>query len=115
MINCLEDIFAVHGFPVSIKTDNAPNFISAEFEQYLHSRVIRHATSLWPQSNGEVKRQNRTLLKYMRIVQSQGKDLKTELNKFLLAYRTTPHSTTGIAPAEMLFRRKIRTKLPEMG
>ena len=50
----------------------------------------------------------------MKIIQSQGKDLKTELNKFLLAYRTTPHSTTGIAPAEMLFRRKIRTKLPEI-
>jgi len=116
MINCLEDIFAVYGLPVSIKTDSAPNFTSAEFEQYLCSHVIRHVTSipLWPQSNGEVERQNKTLLKYMKIVHSQGKNLKTELNKFLLAYRTTPHSTTGIAPAEMLFRRKIRTKLPEM-
>jgi len=116
MIYCLEDIFAVHGLPISLKTDNAPNFTSGEFEQYLRDCAVDHHTSipLWPQSNGEVERQNRTLLKYMKIVHSQGKNLKKELHKFLLAYRTTPHSTTGIAPAEMLFRRKIRTKLPEI-
>jgi len=116
IINCLEDIFAVHGFPIFLKTGNASNFTSAEFEDYMRECGIRHHTSvpLWPQSNGEVERQNRTLLKYLKIVHSQGKDLKTELHTFLLAYRTTPHSTTGMAPAEMLFRRKICIKLPEI-
>ena len=116
IIDCLQDVFAVHGFPVALKTDNAPNFTSAEFEEYLRDCGIRHHTSipLWPQSNGEVERQNRTLLKYLKIVHSQGQNIQTELHKFLLAYRTTPHSTTGMAPAEMLFRRKIRTKLPEV-
>ena len=32
-----------------------------------------------------------------------------------MAYRSTPHTTTGVSPAELLFRRKIRTKLPEVG
>ena len=32
--------------------------------------------------------------------------------KFLLAYRSTPHS--GISPAKLLFGREIRTKLPEL-
>lgn len=27
-------------------------------------------------------------------------------------YRSTPHSTTGVSPAELLFGRKPRTKLP---
>ena len=36
------------------------------------------------------------------------------MNKFLLAYRSTPHSTTGISPAELLFRRPLRTKLPQV-
>ena len=27
-------------------------------------------------------------------------------------YRTTPHSTTGMSPAELLFRRKLRTRIP---
>ena len=36
------------------------------------------------------------------------------MEKFLLAYRSTPHSTTGMSPAEMLFNRKLRTKLPHL-
>ncbi|CAH3023948.1 unnamed protein product, partial [Porites evermanni] len=27
---------------------------------------------------------------------------------------STPHSTTGVSPAELLFRRRIRTKLPHL-
>ena len=29
-------------------------------------------------------------------------------------YRSTPHSTTGVSPAELLFGRRIRTKLPQL-
>ena len=36
------------------------------------------------------------------------------VNRFLLAYRSTPHSTTGKSPAELLFRRKLKTKMPEL-
>ena len=31
-----------------------------------------------------------------------------------MMYRSTHHSTTGISPAELLFRRRIRTKLPQL-
>ena len=34
--------------------------------------------------------------------------------KFLLNYRTTPHCTTGFAPAELLFNRKVHNKLPQL-
>jgi len=37
-----------------------------------------------------------------------------ELLTYLFAYRTTPHSTLGISPAEALFGQKLRTKLPEL-
>ena len=30
---------------------------------------------------------------------------------FLFAYRTTPHSTTGVSPAELLMGRKLKTRL----
>ena len=36
------------------------------------------------------------------------------MDDFLMMYRSTPHSTTGISHAELLFGRKIRTKLPHL-
>ena len=32
----------------------------------------------------------------------------------MTAYRTTPHSTTGVSPARLLFGREIRSKIPEL-
>lgn len=29
-------------------------------------------------------------------------------------YRSTPHTITGVSPAELIFGRKVRTKLPEL-
>lgn len=35
--------------------------------------------------------------------------------KYLAVHRSTPNATTGASPAELLYRRKFRTKLPELG
>ena len=32
-----------------------------------------------------------------------------KLDKFLFQYRVTPHTTTGVSPAELMFGRKLRT------
>ena len=32
----------------------------------------------------------------------------------MLNYRATPHCTIGIAPSDLLFNRKIQTKLPQI-
>ena len=34
--------------------------------------------------------------------------------KFLLAYRTTPQTNTGVTPAFLMFSRELKTKLPEL-
>ena len=57
------------------------------------------------------KRQNRSLLRAIRIAHSEGKDWKAELATFLRAYRTTPHSVTAVPPAEAFLQRKVRCKL----
>ena len=54
-----------------------------------------------------------TLLKRLQIAQAKGKQWKKEVRKYLIAYRSTPHTTTAVSPAELLFARKIRTKLLE--
>ena len=115
IIRSCNKIFATHGYPLSLKTDNGKQLISQEFESYLDEHGIKHLTSppLWPQANGEIERQNKTMLKAMRIAAAEGKDWKFELYKLLIAYRSTPHETTGVSPAKRMFRREIRTKLPE--
>ena len=115
IIRCLENHFTRHGIPETLRTDNGSNLVSHEMEEFLDELGIKHKKTipLWPRANGEVKRQNKSLLKAMCAAQAEGKQWQQELQKYLLAYRSTPHTTTGVSPAELLYGRKIRTKMPE--
>ncbi|ELT89588.1 hypothetical protein CAPTEDRAFT_195408 [Capitella teleta] len=66
------------------------------------ARIERWVLRLQPyryKANGEVERQNRTVLKALKISAMEKKPLKAELTKFfLLAYRSTPHCVTGKTP-----------------
>ena len=116
VIAALESVFITHGLPWSIRSDNGPPFSSREFEAFLDylGIVQRKGIPYWPQSNGAVERLNETLLKIIRIAKLTGKDWKKELPKFLFEYRTTPHSSTGVSPAQALMGRTLRTKLPQV-
>ena len=70
-------------------------------------------TPVDPQSNGFAENFVKQLCKLVHTAVADGKDPKRELNGFLLQYRATPHSTTEMSPAEMLFGRKIKTRLPQ--
>ena len=115
VIRCLENYFTRHGIPETLRTDNGPNVVSHEMEEFLDELGIKHKKTipLWPRANGVVERQNKSLLKAMRAAQAERKPWQQELRKYLLAYRSTSHTTTGVSPAELLYGRKIRTKMPE--
>lgn len=112
----LERIFATHGIPQVLKSDNGPPFPSHEFQQFLKELGIKHKPSspLWPQGNGEAENFMKPLGKAVRSAHHENKDWKREIFKFLLNYRATPHATTGKSPAELLYNRPIRTKLPQV-
>ena len=112
----LHKIFAVHGIPHKIVSDNGPPFNSDEFNKYMKILGIEHhlVTPYWPQVNGEVERFNQPLKKTIQAAVVEGKIWRQELNRFLLQYRTTPHCTTKVPPSELLFNRKIRGKLPSI-
>ena len=114
VIECLEDIFSRHGLPISLKSDRGPQFISDEFQEYCKQNNIAHCkvTARWAQANGEVERQNASLLKRLQIAQAESRDWRKEMRKYLTAYRGIEHATTGKSPAELLFNRKMRNKLP---
>ena len=63
----------IHSLPLSVTSDNGPRFVSSEFERYLEGCGIEHrkTTPLWSQANGEVERQDRSLLKRMQIAHAE--------------------------------------------
>jgi len=64
-IERLEAIFARHGLPEALYSDNGPQFIADKFKVYMQENGIKHrrVTPKWPQANGEVERQNASILK----------------------------------------------------
>jgi hypothetical protein len=61
-------------------------------------------TPLWPQDYGEAERQNRSMIKRVRIAQVEVCDRRSELDKFLM-YRSTAHTVTWVSSSELLFGR----------
>ena len=110
IIKSLRLAFSVHGYPESIVTDNGATLTTSDFRAYVEENGIRHCC-ITPYCS---ERQNRTLVKAICSAQSEGKDWRTELQTFLMVYRSPPHSVTGRSPGELLFNCQIRTKLPEL-
>ena len=50
--NWLEEVFSAHGYPDILTSDNGPQFVSADFKQFLKDRGIVHrkVTPYWPQA-----------------------------------------------------------------
>ena len=107
-------IFATHGLPTTVVSDNGAVFTSEQFETFLERNGIHHIriTPYHPASNGQAERALQTVKEGLK--RGGGGTLETRLNRFLFHYRTTPHSTTGATPAELLMGRRPRTHLDIM-
>ena len=73
--------------------------MSEEFENFVATHGIQHRKSppFWPQANGEVERQNRTLLKSLKVAEGDGKKWTEEFN-----FLTTPNKILEILQAFIL-------------
>jgi hypothetical protein len=82
----------------------------------LKERNVAHrkVTPIWPEANGEVENFMRNIKKVMQTVQIDGLQWHEHMTAFLKNNRATPHSTTKIAPATLMFGRNIRTRMPEV-
>lgn len=111
-IDTLRQIFSQQGLPMELVSDNGPQFISAEFAEFLKNNHIKHLRSapFHPSSNGEAERFVRTFKNALRAKKDQNISMNRKLCEFLLTYRTTPHSSTRRTPAEMMGR-PLRTRL----
>ncbi|XP_037515525.1 uncharacterized protein K02A2.6-like [Rhipicephalus sanguineus] len=106
VIDALKSIFARHGIPQDVRSDNGPPFSSQEFAAFAASYGFNRATSSphYAQSNGEVETMVRTVKDLFR----KSKDPHLAL----LSYRETP-GVDGFSPAQLLMGRHLRTRVPK--
>ena len=103
----LKSIFATHGIPDVVVSDNGPQFASVEFKKFTEEFCFTHTTSSprYPQANGEAERAVQTVKNLLRK--------STDPYVALLLYRATPLQN-GFAPSELLMGRTLKTKLPPL-
>lgn len=96
-IKRLRTMFARFGFPESITADNGRQFVSDEFKKYCQENNTKliSTTPYWPQMNGEVERQNRSILKQLIICQNEGPRLEKRLAR--IPTHVSLHSTRNNA------------------
>ena len=115
-IKVLRDIFCRFGIPFTLVSDGGPQFISEEFERFMRVNQIRHIKSptYSPRSNGFCEVLVRIWKASMKKSLETSPDLDLNSARFLLSYRNTPHSTTGVAPAVRMFNRTLRSRLHQL-
>lgn len=103
----LKSIFARHGIPEMLVTDNGPQFSGTAFAAFAMSYGFRHITSSprFPQSNGEAERAVQTIKELLRKA--------ADPYLALLSYRATPLHN-GYSPAQLLMGRRLRTTVPTL-
>ena len=109
----LRQVSSTHGLPEQLVSDNGAQFTSEVFQQFLRENGIKHVRSAphHPSTNGEAKRFVQTFKNAMKAAKNDSGSFETKLARFLLVYRSTPNTTTGESPTELLFHRQIRTRL----
>ncbi|KAL5467062.1 hypothetical protein EMCRGX_G031233 [Ephydatia muelleri] len=112
-IKALRRVFATHGFPEVLVSDNGTAFTSTEFQTFVKRNGFRHVKTApyHPASNGLAERAVQTVKEALK--KSSG-DMEACLIRFLFQYRLTPHSTTGRSLAELLLGRQPRSHLDFM-
>ena len=110
-IEKLRAMFATHGLPETLVSDNGSVFVRVEFQEFLRRNGIKHIRTApyHPASNGQAERAVQTFKNGMK--KSTKDTLETRVSRFLFQYRNTPNTTTGVSPAELMMGRRLRSHM----
>ncbi|GFW75474.1 retrovirus-related Pol polyprotein from transposon 412 [Trichonephila clavipes] len=109
-----DNYIARYGAPISLISDNGPQFISDVFEHLSHRLDIKHMKTVTyrPQSN-LTERVNRNLVQMIAsFVEENHENWDQFLHEFAL--RTAVNETTNKTPAELFLGRKIITPFSKL-
>ncbi|XP_043502770.1 uncharacterized protein K02A2.6-like [Polistes fuscatus] len=117
-IQVLRSLFATHGIPEAIVSDNGTAFTSSDFQRFCKANAIRHIliAPFHPSSNGRAEQTVRSVKTTLRKVFLESSnsvigDWRLALNRFLIQQHVTPQSADSDSPAELLMGRKLQTVL----
>ena len=110
IVKCLKRHFATHGIPQELVSDNGPQFVAAEFEQFAQQWMFRHVTvsPYHHQSNGLIESSVKTAKTLIRKALDEGIDVWMAL----LAQRNTPSEGFTTSPVQRLMSRRTRDLMP---
>jgi transposase InsO family protein len=113
----LEEIFGELGYPRSIRSDNGPPFNGEEWAAYCKTRGIdcEFSTPGHPQQNGLVERYMQLCNKAITMAVETGANCEEALKATMAAHNAVVQRTTRVAPEVLLFGRRLRRRLPQMG
>lgn len=111
-VSTLRSLFARMGLPDQMVSDNGPQFTSETFRKFTTANGIKHVTGApyHPSTNGQAERLVQSFKKGVKADKSS-RTLQHKLDRFLLAYRSAPHATTELSPAQLLLGRNVKTRL----
>lgn len=104
----LKSIFARHGIPIELVSDNML-FSSVIFKCFVQDWVIKlnPSSPCYSQANGQGERSVKTLKRLLKAA-DDGRDPYLAL----LECRATTFTSTDFSPAPLLYSRQLRSKLP---
>ncbi|XP_032067723.1 uncharacterized protein K02A2.6-like [Thamnophis elegans] len=114
LIATLRHLFATHGLPDVLVSDNGPQLTATKFEAFLASHGIRHALTspFHPASNGLAEHAVRSVKEALSKLDHL--PWQERIDAFLLAQHSTPSPETNTSPAERLMGRRLRTTLDHL-
>ena len=115
VIPAMDRIMSNFGIPQELTSDNGPPYNSETFGHFAHWMGFKHTkkTPYTPWANGMAENFMKNLGKVIQTAEEEKLNWRQELQRFLRAYRATPHLMTHMSPAALLFNgRKYKTRLP---
>jgi len=107
----IDTCVAAYGIPDSVLTDNGPQFASVHYQGILGLLGIasNYTSPYHPQTNGQVERYNRTLLRQLRCyIAEHQKEWDSHLSFLTTGYNTQVHAITGEIPFAFVSPRRLQ-------
>ena len=111
-VSALHSLFARMRLPDQFVSNNRPQFTSKTFRKFSFANGIKHVIGAPHHSstNDQAERLLQSFKKGIKADKSR-RTFQNKLHRFLLTYRSAPHATTALSPAEVLLGRNVRTRL----